>query len=118
MPIAAPPQTPPKWFDVYQGDKECRFFKALSRGKGANNQTLEWRTTAGLMKAASLKQHDVEQIIQKYLPTGVVEQHSKEGDKFRYWANASKPKTKKGSISNDGKKRRVDDSLDQASKGP
>ena len=107
----APAATPPQWHTVYVGDKECRFFKALSRGRDKNQTPLEWRTTKGLMKATKLSQKEIEAIILKYLATGVVEQHSKEAGKFRYWKNATKKKKLVSSLSDSDKKRRVDESL-------
>jgi len=110
----AQPGSPQKWHQVYQGDKECKLFKALSRGRDGNGNLLEWRTTTGLVKATKLTQAEVEAIIAKYLPTGIIQQHSKDPSKFRYWERASKKKSARGSISDTDKKRRIDESLQPA----
>jgi len=89
------------WWDFYQGDEECRFFKALSRSK------YEWRTIEKLSKAANLSVKRTEQIAERYILTGEVQQHTKEPGKFRYWERASKKKKSKGSISSENKKKRV-----------
>lgn len=89
-----------KWWEIYQGDKECRFFKALCFGK------FDWRTTDGICKEAKLSQNDVENICAKYLQVGVVQQHAKSPDKWRYWERAPKKKPDKG-ISGSDKERRI-----------
>jgi hypothetical protein len=108
---ATPTKKPQPWHQVYQGDKECRFFKSLSRKKKNTGELLEWRTTSGLAKDSNLTQKEVESIIAKYLSSGIVQQHSKEPEKFRYWANAKKRKKKSGSISGEDKKRRINDAI-------
>jgi len=97
-------QTPKKWWQVYQGDRECRLFKALARGKH------EWRTTDGLMKAAKLNQSEVETICAKYVTVGLIHQHSKEPGKWRYWERATAKKKQKG-IADEDKSRRIDEKL-------
>ncbi len=97
---ATPPQ---KWYNVYANQKELKFFRELSRGNH------EWRTTRGLVKKTKLSKVEIEHIVAKYLPSGIVQQHSKEPDKFRYWERAAKKKKKKGSIAEDNKKSRVKD---------
>lgn len=92
--------TPPKWWNIYSGDKENRFFLALSRSH-------EWRTMTGLTKDSRLSQKECEAIIAKYLPLGVIQQHSKEPEKFRYWENATKKKVKKLSLSDEDKRERI-----------
>jgi hypothetical protein len=89
---------------VYNGDKECRLFKVLARGDQ------DWRTTAGLVKASHLPQKDVEAICAKYVPLGIIQQHSKEPEKWRYWERATAKKAG-GSISDDDKKRRIDEQM-------
>ena len=97
---AAPIQ---KWYNVYATNDELKFFRELSRGNH------EWRTTRGLIKKTKLTKSEIEHIVAKYIPTGIVQQHSKEPEKFRYWERATKKKKKKGSIAEDNKKRRVAD---------
>lgn len=104
MPATTMAAVPQKWHVVYQGDNECRFFQALARGQ-------EWRTTDGLAKQAKLTKEQVEKICSKYEPLGMVQQHSKEPNKWRYWENAPKKKSTKGTISGDNKKQRVEDKL-------
>ena len=104
MSTTATATTPKKWWDVYNGDKECRLFKVLARGEH------DWRTTDGLAKAAKISLKDVESICAKYVPLGIIRQHSKEPEKWQYWERAT-PKKKTGTISDDDKKRRVDEKL-------
>jgi hypothetical protein len=94
---------PPKWWEVYQGDDEARLFRALAR-----DENHDWRTTQGLAKAAKLSQQRVEEIIKKYLPTGVVKNHPEDQNKWQYWER-SKPKSAKGSVAEENKKKRIDD---------
>lgn len=102
--------TPPKkWYNVYSDQKELKFFRELARGNH------EWRTTNGLVKKTKLTKTEVEHIVHKYLPTGIVQQHSKEPEKFRYHERAAKKKKKKGSIAEDNKKRRVKDASNPTS---
>ena len=96
-------QNPPKWHAVYRNDNECRFFKELSRG------AFDWRTSDALAKKIGISVKEVEKIIQHYLPSGVVQQHSKEPGKFRYWERTDTKKKKVGSIAEEGQKKRVDD---------
>ncbi len=97
---ATPPQ---KWYNVYANNDELIFFRELARGNH------EWRTTRGLVKKTHLTKSKIEHIVAKYIPTGIVQQHSKEPDKFRYWERVTKKKKKKGSIAEDDKKRRIKD---------
>lgn len=96
-------QTPPKWHAIYQGDEECTLFKELARGEH------DWRTLKGLASSTKLSQNKIESIISKYLPTGIIQQHQSEADKFRYWERSTKTKTAGSSIAEQNQKKRVDD---------
>ena len=76
---------PKKWTSVYpagtiEGDEECRFFKALAR-----NVKFQWRSTAALVKEASLSKKRVEEIIAKYFQQNMVFQSPKNEDHWGYW---------------------------------
>ena len=74
--------SPKKWWQVYNGDMECRLFKELARG------VHEWRTTDGLAKKAKASPKEIEAICAKYLPLGIIQQHPREPEKWRYWERA------------------------------
>lgn len=92
---------PPKWWEVYQGDEECKVFKVLSR-----SDEFAWRTTDTIAKKTGLSVKRVQEIIQKYLPTGIIRQHQTDADKWQYWERAS-AKEKKDTIANENQKKRV-----------
>jgi hypothetical protein len=76
--------TPKRWWQVYNGDGECRVFKEMARG------VHDWHTTTGLAKATKLTPEKIEAIIAKYLPLGIIQQHPKEPDKWCYWERGRK----------------------------
>ena len=96
---------PKHWWDVYNGDEECRFFKALSRGMPG---TEGWRTTDGLAKSAKLTDKRVEEIASHYVKQGLVQTHSSEAGKWRYWERA-KPKKSADSLAKTNQKKRVEE---------
>lgn len=102
MAMAQTQKSPQPWHKIYNGDDECRFFKAIARG------THEWRTIEGLAKAASLKESRVEEMCNKYLASGIIEQSQKDPTKFRYWerSQAGKKPAKK-SIAQTGQEVRI-----------
>ena len=104
--------TPKKWWQVYNGDRECRLFKVLSR-----DQNHEWRSTAGLAKSSKLSEKDVEAICAKYVPLGIIQQHSKDPDKWRYWERAE-VKTVKKSVSQEDKDKRVEEQIKEQGSKP
>lgn len=93
---------PKPWWQIYQGDDECKFFKELARSK------YDWRTTDSLAKAAALSSKRVEEIAQKYVLIGLVRTHSSEPGKWQYWERAA-PKAKKGSVAGEDHKKRIDE---------
>lgn len=70
----------PKWHQVYQGDEESKFFIALVR-----HAKYEWRSTQALAKESGLSVRRVEEIINKYLKTGIIIQSTKNEDMWAYW---------------------------------
>lgn len=77
--------TPKKWTDVYpagtkEGNEESRFFKALAR-----NPKYQWRSTGMIAHEANLSKKRTEEIINKYLPKGLIFQSSKRDDHWAYW---------------------------------
>lgn len=101
--VVANTTNPPKWHTVYSNDLECRFFKELSRG------AYEWRTSDSIAKKIGAKVAEVESVIKKYLPQGVVQQQSTDPTKFRYWERSPSKKKKSGTIAEDGQAKRVVD---------
>ncbi len=72
---------PPYWTDVYAtgASGEYEFFIALARDQ------LTWRTTYQIAKASGLSEKRVEEIIEKYLPKGMIFPHDREDSKWAYW---------------------------------
>lgn len=103
--------TPSKWWQVYQGDEECRFFKALSRSKH------DWRTTDGIAKEARLTIKRTQEILQKYLPSGIVRPHQSDADKWQYWERGSS-KPSQGTVVEENQKKRVEDAIGTAPANP
>lgn len=90
---------PKYWWEVYQGDEECKLFKELSRAKE------EWRTTKGLASRTGLTEKRTEEIISRYLKSGIIQAHSTDAGKWRYWERAgSKPKAKSIAKTNQDKR--------------
>ena len=96
---------PKKWWEVAQTEPEIKFFRMLARETMAKR--FDFRTMDAIIRETGLKPAVVENIIQKYLPTGIVEQHSKEPNKFRYWEAAKKRKKNKGSVAGADKEKRI-----------
>lgn len=92
---------PQPWWEVYEGDEECRFFKALARSDH------DWRTTDGLAKAARLTTKRCEEIALKYHKQGLVRSHSTEAGKWQYWEKAV-PKKPKDPLVKENQKQRID----------
>jgi hypothetical protein len=94
-----------KWWQVYSGDEEKRFFVALSR----HNEYI-WRSTDKISQESGLTKIKVETIIAKYHKAGMVMQHPKDPEKWGYWervaANADKKKDL--TVSETDKKKRLD----------
>jgi len=77
-------KSPPKWYEVYpqgtpEGDQEQKFFTSLARSQW------DWRTTAALARETGLPVTDIEAIIEKYRPLGLVIQHPDHADQWGYW---------------------------------
>ena len=117
MSTTAPPapnanaSQPAKWWNIYSNPTEEKVLREMARGNH------EWRTSSGIAKKTRLTEKQVETVILKFLPTGVVQSHSKE-PKYRYWERASKKRTKKGSIAGDNQKRRIKDASAQQNPTP
>ena len=74
---------PKQWWRVYNGEKECRLFMALSRG------VEEWRSTNGLAKTTKIAAVDVEVICAQYVPLGIINQHPTQPNTWRYWERSA-----------------------------
>lgn len=96
---------PSKWWEVYEGDEECRFFKALAR-----HPEYKWRTTETIAKLSKLSIKRVQEIVQKYLPTGIVRAHASDADKWQYWERADE-KVTVGSVVSENQGKRIKDAL-------
>jgi len=101
---------PKKWTEVYpqgtkEGDEECKFFIALAR-----NKKWEWRSTSALVKESGLSKSRVEEIIAKYIGTGIIVTKSSMEDHWGYWERVPEKFLKKddGNISKKDQKKRVD----------
>ncbi len=103
-------QNPPKWWDVYQTDDECKVFKALAR-----SADYKWRSTAALVTATGLTTKKVESIISRYLPTGVIVAHAKDAGMWQYWERGE-VKEKKGSLTEEDQKKRLTDAAGSSPK--
>lgn len=93
---------PKKWHQVYptgtpQGDKESKFFRALSRSSFNYVSTMQIATASGLSR------EDVEVIIEKYatqIDPPLIYAHEENDDTWCYWErDPSVIKPKKKSIS-------------------
>lgn len=80
-----------KWWKVYENNEEQRFFigkdgnSGLIRGKDKNiNKSFTWRSLRALAEESGLTEKRTEEIIHKYLKSGVVVRNEG-GDKFAYW---------------------------------
>jgi len=96
---------PQKWHKVYAGDKECKFFKALTISPNVGETG--WRGKANLAKETGLTTKELDAIIGKYIPSGMVEIHPEDGEKVRYWERSSKKKPNP-SIADTDKKKRIE----------
>lgn len=78
--------TKKKWWNVYSGDKEKRFFVGKDGKSGlVRNDEFEWRSTDALAREAGLTKLEVEDIVAKYHKHGIVLQHTKDPEKWGYW---------------------------------
>lgn len=91
-----------KWWEVYTGDEECRFFKVLSR-----HPKFVWRSIDKIAKDAKISVARAEAIAEKYQLSGQVIQQQKDPTKYAYFLNVEK-KAQKGTISKENKSKRVD----------
>lgn len=97
-----------KWWQVYSGDKEKRFFVGADGKSGlVRKQDYNWRSTDKLASEANLSKAEVEQIIDKYHKVGMVVQHAKDPEKWGYWENVATQ------IGNQSKKSLVEDDQDK-----
>lgn len=106
-----------KWWEVYSGDEEKRFFVGKDGKSGlCRNNEFEWRSTDALAREAGLSKAKTEQIIDKYHKAGLVIQHSKDPEKWGYWerVNPQNANQTKKSVSDEDKDKRID----KASKKP
>jgi hypothetical protein len=81
---------PKRWTEVYpqgtkEGNEEQRFFIALAR-----HPKWDWRSTAAIVKESGLTETRVEEIIQKYLPSGIIVAHPKNEGQWAYWERVPK----------------------------
>lgn len=75
-----------KWWAVYNGDEEKRFFVGKDGNSGlCRNNGFDWRSTEALARESGLSKSRVEQIIDKYHKAGIVVQHAKDPEKWGYW---------------------------------
>ena len=107
---------PKKWWQVYNGDEEKRFFvgkdgkSGLIRGKDKSGLDFDWRSTESIARESGLTKLKTEQIINKYHKAGIVIQHQKDPEKWGYWEKVApqlaNPTTK--SVSDADKDKRAD----------
>ena len=100
-----------KWWQVYNGDKEKRFFVGKDGKSGlCRSSQFEWRSTDKLASEAGLTKAETEQIIDKYHKAGLVIQHAKDPEKWGYWEkvapDAANPPAK--SVAQQDKDKRVE----------
>ena len=74
-----------KWWEVYAGDEEKRFFVGKDGQTGLARSKFEWRSTDALVKESGLSGAKVESIISKYHKAGMILQHPKNPEKWGYW---------------------------------
>lgn len=98
-----------KWWQVYSGDKEKRFFVGADGKSGLiRKPDYSWRTTDKLATEANLTKAEVEQIIDKYHKVGMVIQHAKDPEKWGYWENVATQTEGKKSIVDEDQDKRID----------
>lgn len=100
-----------KWWQVYGGDEEKRFFVGKDGKSGlVRNTEFEWRSTDALARESGLTKTRTEQIIDKYHKAGIVIQHQKDPEKWGYWEKVAPQLANpvKKSIAEDDKDKRAD----------
>lgn len=92
------------WWLVAENDDEKKLFRALARHEKAS------RSTDGLAKESKLSTKRVEEIIDKYIKSGMITSvNTKDGTMlWQYWERAE-PKDKEQSIGDANKTKRVKD---------
>jgi hypothetical protein len=84
---------PPKWHKVFSNSRERAFFvgsdskSGLVRGKSGEGKTLTFRSIKMLASESGLTTKQVEEIIQKYQPSGIVVNNPKNPEQWGYWEN-------------------------------
>lgn len=77
--------TKPKWWQVYGDDTEKRVFVGTDGKSGlARHPSYKWRSVDALIKESGATRAEVEQVLKKFLKSGIIIQ-SEKGDNFGYW---------------------------------
>lgn len=100
-----------KWWQVYAGDEEKRFFVGKDGKSGlVRSPDFQWRSTDSIAREAGLTKAVTEQLIDKYLKAGMVFQHPKDPEKWGYWEKVAPHlgKAQAKSVADQDKDNRVD----------
>ena len=94
---------PDKWWAVYHGDEEKKFFTALCRDKDYS-----FRSISMIAKETKISEKRIEEIIDKYMKKGMVFQSPKNPEHFGYWERNEKYLDEDiGSIAEEDQKDRI-----------
>lgn len=100
---------PRPWHEVYpqgslEGDKEQKFFIALSRHK-----KYKWRSFAALVRESGLTEDQVKAIIEKYAKLNIVIHDPDNDDQYGYWERVpdAVPKSDSDSIAKKDQDKRM-----------
>lgn len=101
-----------KWYEVYSGDDEKKFFVGSDGQSGLirkkkDGKSLSWRSVEALAKESGLTQKRVEEIINKYLSSGIVKQNPSNETLWGYHWNVKDDTPKPKSMGQTDKENRV-----------
>lgn len=106
---------PKKWWEVYSDDKEKQFFVGADGQSGLCRKAgFDWRTVDRLSIEGKLTKVEVEDIIQKYVKSGIIIQHKTDPEKWGYWERVGTNPAPRN-VADEDKKSRVEKAK-QASK--
>ncbi len=98
--------SPKKWWEVYGGDEEKRFFVGADGQSGlCRHGEFGWRSVDNIAKESNLSKIRVEEIISKYVKSGLVIQHKNDPEKWGYWERVGQKATTPDVVGNDKKDR-------------
>lgn len=76
---------PKKWHEVYKGNEERAFFVGKDGKSGLVRSSFNYRSVSALAKESGLTKERVEQLVNKFMASGLIFQNDNHDDQYGYW---------------------------------